>query len=197
MDSAPPGMIASKRLLFQPLEAITGAADVDQRCRSVAKMLSDERAVLHLPSLRQTSGWSLEQARSRFAQRQAAQLEGKARNFDVYLQDTNDFVGIAGYRQLTTSETCKVGEFGLIVQGDHHRKGLGYEIAETLLTHGFSSLGLDSVFLITDRANKGMCALSDKLGMTEDTTIALPAAMTDPIAYSITKMAWAARAEAV
>jgi RimJ/RimL family protein N-acetyltransferase len=178
----------------------------------VANLLNDDRAVLYLPSLQQKDGWTLELCQRRFEQRKSAQLQSeysffstiplpllqpvtvaiieKARNFDLYLSSSQEFVGIAGYRQLERLESCNMGELGLIISSSHHRQGLGFEICRTLLEEGFAKLQLDKVFLITEQANASMCLLSKKLGMEEDVSITLPATMAAPVGFSILRGKW-------
>lgn len=79
----------------------------------------------------------------------------------VVLSSSNDFVGVCGFLQ---SRENREWELYLVLRQKYWRKGLATELAKTLITIAFDSLGARRVVGIIDPENQSSLKMVEKLG---------------------------------
>jgi len=74
-----------------------------------------------------------------------------------------ELIGFAGLHRIADMGEVNIG---FVLQRDRWRKGLGFEIAEAVLTYGFQQLRLPEVVAVVDPRNTASVRLACKCGLT-------------------------------
>ena len=119
----------------------------DEDCRV---LFSDDETMNLLPSMNHL--WSDTEMTERRNNQRVAQQEGKAFNFDIILQATNQFIGVCGFRSMGDGE----GEFGIILHASTHRTGLATEAHFLFLDYAMEHLQLNKCIARTQSGNVAM-----------------------------------------
>jgi ribosomal-protein-alanine N-acetyltransferase len=73
-----------------------------------------------------------------------------------------ELIGFAGLHHIADMDEVNIG---YVLQRDRWRRGLGYEIAEAVLAHGFRHLRLPEVVAAVDPHNTASVGLARKCGL--------------------------------
>lgn len=81
----------------------------------------------------------------------------------VFDRKSGELIGRAGLsnREIDGKPCC---ELGYIIKGDRQRQGLGYEVGSAVTEYAFHELGMDKLWLCTEKDNVASIALAKKLG---------------------------------
>ncbi len=84
----------------------------------------------------------------------------------VYAKDEEQTVGTVGLRM--EEEPDRVADLGLMLDADHHSKGIGTEAARLMVGYGFDTLGLHRVWARALATNEKSIGLLENVGFTEE-----------------------------
>ncbi|KAI8823512.1 acyl-CoA N-acyltransferase [Fimicolochytrium jonesii] len=125
---------------------------------------SDPRAMQHLPMM--LKQWKEEEIAQQITSRVEEQKLGKAIGLTIETKDFDrQFVGKTGFRQIDIG--AKIGEWGLILDPNHHGKGYAYEAMAVVIGFAFEKLGLKQVIIITAEGNLPMRTACSSVGIKE------------------------------
>lgn len=112
--------------------------------------------------------------------------------FAIIIKESEEMIG-AGEINIR-DYTNRTGEIGYIVNPQYWGKGFATEVAELLISYGFTELKLHRIFATCDPRNIGSLKVLEKVGMSEEgrmrEVLLLKDGWRDSLLYSILEREW-------
>ena len=149
-----PVMLKVKRLVIKSPPSFEFDSDI-------AGLLNDSKNMQFLTAMskKNKGGWTVADAAQRRESQAIMQNEGKGWFCTISIQDSNEFVGICGLRDI---DWCnRSAEMGVIIDHKHWGKNFSSEAHYIILSHAFEVLQLERIIWVTASSNKAMISFCE------------------------------------